>query len=101
MSEANTPGVGVVLKAARLPYILEAHCYLRLESERFDFTGLGAGCTSVFSALVSEHNVSVESLILEKAALHQRALKAWAPSFGLGVEQAWSIRDACIAALQA
>lgn len=101
MSEANTPGVEAVLTAAGLPYILEAHCYLESENQRFDFTGLRAGSASVFSALVSEHNVPVESLAQEKAVLHRAALNAWAPGFGLSFEQAWSIREACIAALQA
>jgi hypothetical protein len=46
MSEEHTPGVGAVLNAASLASIPEAHCYLSIESERFDFTGLSAGRAS-------------------------------------------------------
>jgi hypothetical protein len=42
MSEENTPGVGEVLNAASLTSIPEVHCYLSIEGERFDFTGLAA-----------------------------------------------------------
>src|SRR6202521_1571879 len=54
MSEDNTPGVGVVLDAARLDSIPEAHCYLKVDESRFDFTGLRAGRQSPFQSLTKE-----------------------------------------------
>jgi hypothetical protein len=53
MSEDNTPGVGTMLNAASLTSIPEAHCYLSIEGERFDFTGLSADIASPFAALLA------------------------------------------------
>src|SRR5579862_1777000 len=40
MHQSNTPGVGEVLDAASVASIPEAHCYLKVDDARFDFTGL-------------------------------------------------------------
>lgn len=101
MSEENTPGVGTVLKAASLTSIPEAHCYLSIEGERFDFTGLAAGNTSPFAALLAEYRVSPTDLPQKKVELHKRALAAWATERGISQEKAWAMREACIAALAA
>src|SRR3984885_4586498 len=50
MSEDNTPGVGAVLNEDSLTSIPEAHCYLSIEGERFNYTGLSAGSSSPFAA---------------------------------------------------
>ena len=101
MSEENTPGVGAVLNEASLTSIPEAHCYLSIEGERFDFTGLPAGSSSPFAALLAEHTVSPINLSQVKVALHQAAIAAWASERGIPKEAAWATREACIAALAA
>jgi hypothetical protein len=99
MSEENTPGVGVVLSAASLKGIPEAHCYLSIEGERFDFTGLPAGSSSPFAALVAEYTVSPTNLPQIKIEIHKEAIAAWARYRGISKEAAWATREACIAAL--
>lgn len=101
MSEDNTPGVSTVLHAASLTSIPEAHCYLSIEGERFDFTGLSAGNLSPFAALLAEYTVSPTNLSHVKAELHQEAIAAWASDQGISQEVAWATREACIAALAA
>ena len=99
MSEANTPGVVTALERARVASIPEAHCYLSVNGERMDFTGLAVGTASPFEALISEHVVDPGRLGPIKLDLHNRALALWASRAGVSVETAWSIREACIAAL--
>jgi hypothetical protein len=101
MSEENTPGVGTVLNAASFTSIPEAHCYLSIEGERFDFTGLLAGSLSPFAALLAEYTVSPTNLSHVKAELHHEAIVAWASDHGISKEAAWATREACIAALAA
>jgi hypothetical protein len=101
MSEENTPGVGTVLNAASLTSIPEAHCYLSVEGERFDYTGLSAGSSSPFAALLAEYTVSPTSLSHAKVELHKRAIAAWAKDRSISKEAAWATREACIAALAA
>jgi hypothetical protein len=99
MSEDNTPGVGVALDVAGLDSIPEAHCYLKVADSRFDFTGLPAGGKSPFESLVAESVVLPAQCVDNKKRLHMAILRAWAKQHDLSVDEAWSIREACIAAL--
>jgi GNAT superfamily N-acetyltransferase len=101
MSEDNTPGVGAVLNAASLTSIPEAHCYLSIEGDRFDFTGLPAGRSSPFAVLLAEYRVSPTDLPQSKVELHKEAIAAWAREHGISEAAAWATREACIAALAA
>lgn len=101
MSEENTPGVGAALGAASQVSIPEAHCYLAIGGERFDFTGLPSGQTSPFDALIAEHVVLPGDLPTTKARLHQQALARWAAEVGVSPRDAWAIRETCILALTA
>jgi len=100
MSEQNTPGVGAVLAQHTFTSIPEAHCYLTVEGDRFDFTGLLPGRSSPFDALISEHLVSPGVLPEIKRDLHLRALAGWSHGVGISLASAWAIREACIAALK-
>jgi hypothetical protein len=99
MSEENTPGVGRVLSTASLTSIPEAHCYLSIEGNRYDFTGLSAGSASPFAALLAKYTVSPMNLPQIKVEIHKRAIAAWARRRGISDEAAWATREACIAAL--
>lgn len=99
MSEANTPGAGAAL--AEVGAIPEAHCYLAVRGERFDFTGLPAGAASPFDSLIEERAVSPAGLTATKLAYHRGALDAWARARGLAPEQAWRLRERCIGLLSA
>jgi hypothetical protein len=101
MSEANTPGVGRVLSRAGQLFIPEAHCYLVLANERFDFTGLTGGQESPFAALEAEYVVDPDVLPGERSQLHARAIDAWRVEVGLSFDDAWALREECIAALSA
>ena len=99
MHEDNTPGVGVILDAAGVASIPEAHCYLKVDDSRFDFTGLRRGATSPFQSLVSETAVLPKDLVQHKRRLHANRLLNWAGQHGLSLDDAWTIREACISAL--
>lgn len=101
MSEQNTPGVGTVLNSASLASVPEAHCYLTVGGERFDFTGLLPGSSSPFDALLAEHIVSPTDLPQTKVRLHMHAVATWANAVGVSAVSAWATREACIAALSA
>lgn len=99
MTEANTPGVGAALRAAGYTSIPEAHCYLTVDHQRWDFTGLPRGIESPFQALIEEHFLLPESASARKRTLHQQALGRWAERVGVSSIDAWAVREACIAAL--
>lgn len=100
MSEQNTPGVKDILERAGLESIPEAHCYLKLDDQRYDFTGLSSGSSSPFEALHQEHIIYPTNLSNEKVMLHQEAIRAWAKRHALSFGDAWALREACIHALE-
>lgn len=101
MSENNTPGVGSVLTAAGVASIPEAHCYLRHQGQRHDFTGLESDLSSPFEALLAEHVVTPANLPTEKARLHRDELQSWAAHHKLAFDEAWALREKCIEVLVA
>ena len=97
MSQDNTPGIAAALGEIRS--IPEAHCYLMHEGARLDFTGLPRGTASAFDALIEEHIVAPAELPTIKIVLHKRVIAEWAQARGMAPDQAWAIREQCIAAL--
>lgn len=100
MTEANTPGVGPVLTAHGLDAIPEAHCYLRYDDDRFDFTQTDDDGEPI-STLRDEEAIDPGDIGAYKRAFHRAALERWCDSLDreLSPEEAWEIREACIAAL--
>jgi hypothetical protein len=98
MSEANTPGVGEVLRAHGFSSMPEAHCYLMHDHARIDLTHPG---TTGTCALTFEDELSIapEDIGERKVSLHRAKLARWAEARGRTFEEAWRAREACIAAL--
>ncbi|HVA80534.1 MAG TPA: hypothetical protein VNF29_06385 [Candidatus Binataceae bacterium] len=104
MTERNTPGVGGVLAANGIESIPEAHCYLRYRGDRIDVTReIAGGPEEPIARFLHEEDISPEQIGDYKVALHQRWMREWiaAPAAprGLGFDELWKIREACIAAL--
>ena len=103
MTESNTPGVGAVLAQYGLPYIPEAHCYLRFREKRVDLTRSGQAPSEPIVQLWYETPISPGQIGTYKVAWHQRLLQEWAATCeidgGRNWDEVWRIREACIAAL--
>ena len=96
MCEENTPGVGVILSNTGVASIPEAHCYLRHENVRYDYTGLQAFGVSPFESLVSEHVTTSAELPHFKLALHKEVMANWALERDLSFFETWKVREKCI-----
>jgi hypothetical protein len=101
MNEQNIPGIGEVLRKSGIDAVPEAHCYLKINGVRHDFTGLRQGASSPFDNLLLEHCVLPDQLSSVKVDLHKREIAAWAQKTGLSADEGWALREACIAALAA
>ena len=104
MSERNTPGVGAVLDRHGLDCIPEAHCFLRHEGARVDVTGVPAGAEPL-ERFLHEEPITIAQIGDYKIERHRQFLRDWLArrpeGARLGLEEAWRIREACIAALGA
>ena len=96
MNEANTTGVGVVLREAGLPAVPEAHCYLMYAGQRIDLTRCVRCMNSPFDSILMEQTIRPEQIGEHKKAFHQRMLRQWATQHHYDWEEVWRVREACI-----
>ncbi|QOR67819.1 hypothetical protein IM538_06710 [Cytobacillus suaedae] len=99
MSEGNTPGVGSVLEKYNLESIPEAHCYLKYNNERYDFTRLDVTGEPV-EIFLTEQQITPGQIGEYKKKFHRSYFPKWLEDKILGqivsVEQLWRIREECI-----
>jgi len=96
MSDFTTPGIGHILERFGLECVPEAHCYLAIQGDRFDFTGLPSGPDSPFAHLLVEESLPVDVLLKSKIQRHQAVVAAWARERKVDPAKVWSAREACI-----
>jgi hypothetical protein len=101
MNEANTKGVGKVLKNYNLDYIPEAHTYLKIEGNIMDITRATSNKTPFIDSLLKEEEILPHQIAEYKVNWHQNFLKQWLKDEQLpySFEEIWKIREECILAL--
>lgn len=99
MNENNTPGVGGVLRNYGLNSIPEAHCYLKYNNDRFDFTRLGVQGDPIEDFLVEEQLKPYQIWEFKKD-FHRSYIPIWLTNKALdekfNLEKIWEIREECI-----
>lgn len=99
MSEHNTPGVGTVLNNYGLHSIPEAHCYLKYDNYRFDFTRLDVQGEPIEEFLVEEQ-LEPSQIGDFKKDFHRKFIPIWLSNNELdkkfNLNSLWEIREECI-----
>ena len=98
MNSQNTPKIGETLKNSFLAYIPEAHCYLKIENKRFDFTNIDSIACAFEKDLLEEIEILPEQVTEFKIKKHQNFLKNWLnkQQIELDFNKLWEIREQCI-----
>ncbi|MBK7962429.1 MAG: hypothetical protein IPK04_15330 [Bdellovibrionales bacterium] len=102
MDRENTPGIGFILEDHGLTSIPEAHCYLKCENMRYDFTVYeNPSMNRPQFEFVHEERVSSDQIGSYKVNLHHKWIKNWIHDSNqvLPFEDLWKIREKCIEAL--
>lgn len=102
MNGSNTPGVGPVLAAAGLEALPEAHTYLKLGEHRIDITRPAADVLAS-STILYEERIAPGDIGEYKIQCHKAYLGRWLSlrsGLGMSVDDLWSVRERCIAALE-
>ncbi len=101
MNDANTKGVGDILKQYNLEYIPEAHTYLKLNNTILDVTRTVASKITFESSLLSEEIIMPQQIGDYKVNNHKNYLKNWITAYNIPYtfKEIWNIREACITAL--
>jgi hypothetical protein len=102
MTAANTPGVGRVLEGVGLPSLPEAHCWLRYLGVDIDLTMPPSRPDAAVRTFLHDETIRPDQIGAYKADVHRRFLADWLVREGhadIGLDDAWRIREGCIAAL--
>ena len=90
------------LQKFKLNYIPEAHNYLTIEEEYFDFTKPDSHYNQFKNKLLIEKEIEYYEITSEKVAFHKGYLKKWIAEENIpyNLDEIWDIREQCIKDLQ-
>ncbi|MCI3938521.1 hypothetical protein MQX03_15075 [Chryseobacterium aahli] len=102
MNVAYTQKIKSTLEKFNLNYIPEAHNYLKIDDEYFDFTKPNSNYTDFKSKLLIEREIEFNEIIEEKISFHKDFLKKWIldKNIPYNLDEIWNIREQCIKDLQ-
>ena len=101
MNHHNTPKIGNVLLEKSIEYLPEAHCYLKINNVRTDFTTKKSAFKKIENDIVKEWEITPNQVSEYKVDLHKKFLKKWLSSteIALDFDEIWRLREQCIANL--
>jgi hypothetical protein len=101
MNNKNTPKIGTELIDNNLEYVPEAHCYLKLNNQRIDFTSLSSDINNLIGDVIEEQEISPEQVNEYKVQYHQAFVREWITreQIPFTFEEVWKVREQCIANL--
>ncbi|WP_144282773.1 hypothetical protein [Chryseobacterium echinoideorum] len=98
MNHLNTPKIGNVLQDHHLDFIPEAHCYLMINKQRFDFTTQNSNINDLKKYIIQEIEIEPEQVNIFKVEYHQNFIKDWLEKSKIAksFDEIWEIREKCI-----
>jgi hypothetical protein len=102
MHAGNTPRIASTLARAGLPYLPEAHNYLKWRGQVLDATFGRVDTDPPFlNDLLEEIIIPVSAIGAFKVAYHRSYLTGWLEKNGIAfsLESVWEVREQCIAEL--
>lgn len=102
MSPETHPQLAAFFEQHQLTVIPEAHCYLRIEGKRFDFTTKDSSMERIESKIVREQRVEPNQVIDWKIKIHQDYISKWLqrnPQITYDFDTLWQLREEMIAQL--
>lgn len=99
MNGHNTPAVANTLRQYLLPYMPEAHCYLRFEGRIIDCTSARGGILNFEAELLEEEEIQSGQIGDYKVRYHKAYLEEWLnrhPEVHLSPDELWAVREQCI-----
>jgi len=101
MNEQNTPPIREILQNHHLEYIPEAHCYLKFQNQRFDYTMPTLDLEKIEAVLMEEIEIQPADIGDFKVNYHKNYISNWLEikKSTKNLEEIWEAREACIARL--
>lgn len=97
MNENNTK-IGSVLTENKIEFIPEAHCYLKINGEPFDYTTAESDFEKIRADLLKEIEIEPYQVAEFKVNFHQNYVRNWLKETNseISFEEIWKIREQCI-----
>ncbi len=102
MNKFNTPAIKFILEKYNINYIPEAHCYLKINEIRFDFTKPEININDFKKDLLIEKEINPNQVGEWKSNYQKKFISNWLienPSISYNLKEVWEIRELCIQAL--
>ncbi len=102
MSRENTPSIKTILDKYGLPYMPEAHNYLRVGGEIVDATKRNWSVLQFLDDVIWEQEIQPDQITGFKVSHHKHVLSEWLaehPEIPYTLTELYAIREQCIAAL--
>ncbi len=100
MGQNFNKSISDILSTHKLPYIPEAHCYLKINDKILDCT-FSKDVNSNFE-IIHEQEISIHEAGEHKATFHKMYLEKWLegrPEINYSLDDIWKIRELCIESL--
>ena len=101
MNIFNTPNIGNVIDKSNLNFIPEAHCYLKIDSERIDFTSNNSDFNRIKNDVMLEKEIEPHQVAKFKVEFHKAFVKKWIKEDEIlfSFDKVWELREECISNL--
>ena len=101
MTESNTRKIGTILTRNGLDYIPEAHCYLKQDGKRIDYTSQNSGIKKIENDILEEQIISPSQVVDFKVNFHKNYIRQWIinDKIPMSFNEVWAIREKCISNL--
>jgi hypothetical protein len=98
MNQQNTPKIGDELINNSLEYLPEAHCYLKINNQRFDFTTMKSSIENIENEIIEEREINAHQVADFKVDYHKGFIRKWMKSrnISLSFAEIWVIWERCI-----
>ena len=98
MNHLNTPKIGLELMENSIDFIPEAHCYLKINGIRTDFTTRKSEFQKIEKDIIQEKEIQPEQVSTFKVNYHIDYVKHWliATNSKYEFHEIWKIREKCI-----
>ena len=98
MNPSNSPKIGNELLENSIEFIPEAHCYLKIDHKRIDFTTSQSDFSGIQADIIQEIEIEPGQVVDFKVNYHKDFMRRWIIESNLSFdfETIWQIREKCI-----
>ena len=102
MDSNYAPAIKNILHKYGLTYIPEAHNYLKIGDQYYDFTKPRSNYNDFKNNIFSETEIEYDQIVSEKISIHKKFLQKWLDdeNISYNLDEIWRIREECIKDLQ-